>query len=53
MDAAASAAVGVIDDVFSAEEFGKRDDTIGEQFRVLDESMPWLTTPGAGSMGRS
>jgi hypothetical protein len=51
MDAAASAAVGVIDDVFSAEEFGKRDDTIGEQFRVLDEVDAMADHPGSGLDG--
>src|SRR5205823_8741999 len=37
MDAAAQAAVGAGDDVFSADEFSERDDAIGYQFRVLDE----------------
>ena len=37
MDAAAQAAVGAGDDVFTADDFGKRDDAIGHQFWVLDE----------------
>ena len=37
MDAAAQAAVGAGDNVFLADEFGKRDEAIGYQFRVLDE----------------
>ena len=37
MDAAAQAAVGAGDDVFSADDFSERDDAIGYQFRVLDE----------------
>ena len=37
MDAAAQAAVGAGDDVFSAGEFGERENAIGYQFRVLDE----------------
>ena len=31
------AAVGARDDVVAADEFGERDDTIGNQLRVLDE----------------
>ena len=37
MDAAAQAAVGAGDDVFSADDFSERDDAVGYQFRVLDE----------------
>jgi hypothetical protein len=37
MDAAAQAAVGAGDDVFSADDFSERDDAISYQFRVLDE----------------
>src|SRR4030095_13978461 len=37
MDAAAQAAVGAADDVFSAGDFSERNDAIGYQFRVLDE----------------
>jgi len=37
MDAAAQAAVGAGDDVFSADDFSERDDAIGYEFRVLDE----------------
>jgi hypothetical protein len=37
MDAAAQAAVGAGDDVFSADEFSERDDAIGDQFGVPDE----------------
>jgi len=46
MDAAAQAAVGAGDDVFSADEFSERDDPIGYQFRVLTRSVAWLTTAG-------
>ena len=37
MDAAAQAAVGAGDDAFLADELSKRDESIGDQFRVLDE----------------
>ena len=37
MDAAAQAAVGAGDDVFSADDFSERVNAIGYQFRVLDE----------------
>ena len=36
MDAAAQAAVGAGDDVFSADDFSECDDAIGDQFRVLE-----------------
>ena len=36
VDAAAEAAVGSGDDVFSADDFGKNDDAVGYEFRVLD-----------------
>jgi hypothetical protein len=34
------------DDVFPADEFGECDDTIGYEFRVLDDVVEWLTTAG-------
>jgi hypothetical protein len=37
MHAAAEAAVGAGDDIFSPDDFSKHYDAIGEQFRVLDE----------------
>jgi hypothetical protein len=40
------AALGAGDDVFSTDEFSKRDDAIGYELRKLDESVTWLMTLG-------
>src|SRR5438093_10137731 len=46
MDAAAQAAIGAGDNVFSTDDFSERDDAIGYRSGCSTRSVAWLTTPG-------